>query len=173
MNIKELLQYGNNHFINSMDEDENKKLLYHELVKGQNPLAIIITCSDSRVIPEEIFSANPGQLFVIRTAGNVINEGELASIEYGIAHLNIKYILVLGHTKCGAIHASIHNEKGLYLDPIIKRIKCAIRNEVDKKEASRKNAIEQVKYIKNMFPNYEGEITSALYDLETNEVEFN
>ena len=56
---------------------------------------------------------------MIRTAGNVINEGELATIEYAIGHLKVKRVIVLGHTYCGAIHAAIHNEKGQYLDPIV------------------------------------------------------
>ena len=115
MDIEKRLIKGNQKFKNNDQKEELRK----SLVNGQNPYALVVTCSDSRVSPEEIFSCSLGELFVIRTAGNVINEGELASIEYGIEHLHINYILVLAHTHCGAIHASIHKEKGRYLSPIL------------------------------------------------------
>lgn len=74
---------------------------------GQFPYAVVITCSDSRVPPEHIFSAGVGELFVIRTAGNVIGDLELGSIEYAVGHLHSKVILVLGHEGCGAIAATL------------------------------------------------------------------
>ena len=131
MKEKELLINGNKSFIVASKSDKEMDFELKELVKGQSPSVLVITCSDSRVSPEEIFSLGLGWLFVIRTAGNVINEGELASVEYGIEHLHIKYVLVLGHTHCGAVHASIHNEKGKYLDPILNRIKKNILDEKD------------------------------------------
>ena len=78
------------------------------------------------MVPEYIFNAKLGELFVIRTAGNVINEGELATVEYAIEHLKVKRIIVLGHTHCGAIHAAINDEQGKYLDPILRRIKTTL-----------------------------------------------
>lgn len=140
------------------------------LVKGQHPHTLVICCSDSRVVPEFIFNCSLGELFIIRTAGNVINEGELASIEYGIEHLNIKHVIVLGHTHCGAIHASIHNEKGMYLDPILKRIRRNIVDICDEVEASKINAKKEAEYIKNKFPNYQGIIEYKIYDIETSRV---
>lgn len=165
--MKKELLLGNEKFLNSF---KNKELL-KALVQGQHPKAIVITCSDSRVIPEEIFSQTFGDLFVIRTAGNVTNEGELASIEYGIEHLRCSLVVVMGHTHCGAIHASIHNAKGLYLDPILNRIKKNIADIQDEREASKINALKEVDCIKKMFPNYQGEVIATLYDLETNKVE--
>ncbi len=165
MDIKTKLINGNKEFVSSLSKD--KKEYYSSLSKGQSPYALIICCSDSRVVPEEIFHVHAGELFIIRTAGNVINEGELASIEYGIEHLNIKYVLVLGHTHCGAIHASIHNEKGKYLDPILNRIKLNIVNEVDEKTASEINAKKTAEYLKSKFPHYDGVVESAIYDIET------
>ena len=167
MNIEERLINGNSNFRNGVNQNKVK-----ELVKGQHPYTLVITCSDSRVIPEEIFSCSLGELFVIRTAGNVINEGELASIEYGIEHLHIEYVLVLAHTHCGAVHAAIHNEKGKYLSPILNNIKRCIGNECNERQASIKNALKQVKYFKNKFPEYKGKIKAALYDIETAEVVF-
>ena len=74
---------------------------------GQYPYAIVVTCSDSRVIPESIFSAGIGELFVIRVAGNVLDDHQLGSIEYAADHLGTKLIVLLGHTKCGAVGAAI------------------------------------------------------------------
>lgn len=168
MDIEERLIKGNQKFKINSQKDELRK----SLVNGQKPYALVVTCSDSRVSPEEIFSCSLGELFVIRTAGNVINEGELASIEYGIEHLHINYILVLAHTHCGAIHASIHKEKGRYLSPILDNIYQAIDGETNERLASIKNATKQVEFIKSMFINYKGEIKPALYDIETGEVIF-
>ncbi len=74
---------------------------------GQRPYAVVVTCSDSRVVPEHMFMAGLGELFVIRVAGNVIGEVELASAVYACEHLHSKLLLVLGHTHCGAIEAAI------------------------------------------------------------------
>ena len=162
---KKLLE-GNQRFLTTF---ENKELL-QELVKGQHPKALIVTCSDSRVVPEIIFSKTFGDLFVIRTAGNVINEGELASIEYGIHHLHIPLVVVLGHTQCGAVHAAMENEKGLYLDPILNRIKKNIEGIDNEIEASKANALKEVEFIKKMFPDYSGEVIAMIYDLSQNTV---
>ena len=164
------LNNGNKEFLNKLDKDINLKNKRNELVKGQHPDTLIITCSDSRVVPEFIFNASLGDLFVIRTAGNVINEGELATVEYAIEHLKVKHIVVLGHTHCGAIHASIHNEKGLYLDPIIKRIRYNIGDTCNELEASKINANKEVGFIKEKFPRYEGTIQALIYDIETSKV---
>lgn len=74
---------------------------------GQSPFVAIVSCSDSRVAPELIFDQGPGQLFVIRVAGNFLNEEGIATLEYGVAVFGIKTILVLGHTGCGAVSATI------------------------------------------------------------------
>ena len=160
-NIDKLIS-GNDYFISHAKKEE-----YEELVKGQNPFALVITCSDSRVIPEHIFNVPAGSLFVIRTAGNVISEGELATIEYGLEHLNIKTVVVLAHTHCGAVHAAIHREKGKYLAPILDNIIINIENEKDECVASKKNAIKQVEYIKEKFKDFDAEILPMLYDIET------
>ena len=110
---------GNNEFVELMNSNKNFKEYNDNLIKnGQHPYALVITCSDSRVIPEVIFNKTLGELFVIRTAGNVINDGELATIEYAIEHLHINEIIVLAHTYCGAVHAAVHNENGKYISGI-------------------------------------------------------
>jgi carbonic anhydrase len=74
---------------------------------GQQPFAAIVSCADSRVAPEPIFDQGPGELFVVRVAGNFINEDGLASLEYGASVLGIQLIVVLGHSACGAVGATI------------------------------------------------------------------
>lgn len=159
MNKEELLK-KNKEFIKHAD-----KALLNELVKGQHPSVCVLCCSDSRVIPEEIFSSTFGDIFTIRSAGNVVNAGELASLEYAIEHLHIKLVVVLGHTHCGAVHASIHNEKGEYLDPILDKIKENILDEHDEIKASKINAIKVKEYIESKFPNKEIEVAAMLYDI--------
>ena len=170
MNIEEKLLSGNIKYQKDMRDNISKSQLNEELNKGQKPYALIVTCSDSRVIPEEIFNASIGELFIIRSAGNVINDGELASIEYGIEHLHIECVLVLGHTSCGAVHAAIHDEKGMYLSPVLSRIKNGIGLEKDERKCSIMNANKQVQYIKSKFPEYKGSVKAGLYDIKTNEV---
>lgn len=161
----------NQEFLMKLEDDEILKNKLNELSNGQNPKTIIIACSDSRVIPEYIFNSSFGELFVIRTAGNVINSGELASIEYGIAHLKIKDIIVLGHTSCGAIHAAIHNESGKYVDSILNIIKDNIEDEKDEIKATYKNAIKTCDYIKNKFNDVSLNIIPAIYDIKTGKID--
>ena len=77
-----------------------------ELANVQHPFAIIVSCSDSRVPPEIVFDQGLGDLFIVRVAGNVINDEGLGSIEYAIDHLGSRLILVLGHQRCGAVQAA-------------------------------------------------------------------
>ena len=77
-----------------------------ELTKSQHPFATIVSCSDSRVPPEIVFDEGLGDLFVVRVAGNVINDESLGSIEYSVDHLGVRLVLVLGHQSCGAVKAA-------------------------------------------------------------------
>src|SRR6476469_5201777 len=78
-----------------------------ELIKSQHPFAIILSCSDSRVPPELVFDEGLGDLFIVRVAGNVLNDEGLGSIEYGVDVLGVRLILVLGHQSCGAVDAAM------------------------------------------------------------------
>lgn len=164
------IKKGNQDFLNILENNKELKDRRDELVKGQHPDTLIITCSDSRVVPEYIFNAKLGELFVIRTAGNVINEGELATVEYAIEHLKVKHIIVLGHTHCGAIHAAINDEKGKYLDPILRRIKTNISIITNETMAAKMNSIGEAEYLRSKFPDYKGTIESMMYDIETSNV---
>jgi carbonic anhydrase len=77
-----------------------------ELAKTQHPFAAVVSCSDSRVPPEIIFDQGLGDLFIVRVAGNVINDEGLGSIEYTVDHLGTRLVLVLGHQRCGAVDAA-------------------------------------------------------------------
>jgi len=78
-----------------------------ETAKGQNPFAIVVGCADSRTTPEIVFDQNIGDLFVVRTAGNLVDDYALGSIEYAVEHLGARLIVVLGHQNCGAVQAAL------------------------------------------------------------------
>lgn len=77
---------------------------------GQHPFALVVCCSDSRIPPEIVFDEGLGELFVVRTAGNVLDDIGLGSVEYGAEHLGIPLIVVLGHEKCGAVKATVDTD---------------------------------------------------------------
>ena len=94
-------------------QQKNKKYqhefkdLFAQHVEGQSPKIAVLTCADSRVVPEFIFNASIGDLFVVRIAGNIaIDETVIASLEYAVDHLNISHLIILGHTHCGAVKAA-------------------------------------------------------------------
>ena len=133
---------GNNDYIiaeKNHHGDISPKRRVHTHKHGQNPFAVIITCSDSRVIPENIFMKGIGDLFVIRLAGNVIGDFALGSIEYAVEHLDCKLVVVMGHTMCGAISAAIDKDHHGYIGTITKEIKKAIGTEMNPTLASKKN----------------------------------
>lgn len=78
-----------------------------EVAKGQKPFAIVVCCSDSRVPPDIVFDQGLGDLFVVRTAGNVVDDVGLGSIEYAAEHFGTRLVVVMGHTECGAVSAAV------------------------------------------------------------------
>ena len=96
----ERLRQGNARYLNASHAqgDVSPELRQSTFREGQHPYAIVLACSDSRVIPEAIFSAGIGELFVIRVAGNVVDRHQLGSIEYAEGHLGCNLVVVLGHT---------------------------------------------------------------------------
>jgi len=120
---------GNLRFVSGKVLHPNQSMVrIEETSKGQKPFAIVVTCSDSRVPPEVLFDQGIGDLFVVRTAGEVVTEVELGSIEYAIEHLGATYLVVLGHKKCGAVDATL---KGGDLPPHIEAIAAQIRPAVE------------------------------------------
>jgi carbonic anhydrase len=177
---KQRLTDGNNRYIDSMTSagDISPNIRKETAENGQHPYAIIITCSDSRVIPESIFSAGIGELFVIRVAGNVIDDHQLGSIEYAADHLHTKLIVVLGHTRCGAVDAAIEGHTGGFIGSILKEISLAIGDEKDDYKASCLNirhGVETIRHELKIHPVRDSkglEVTGAIYDIESGRVEF-
>ena len=145
---------------------------------GQSPYAIVITCSDSRVIPESIFSAGIGDLYIIRVAGNVIDDHQLGSVEYAADHLGTRLIVMLGHTGCGAVDAAIKGHAGGFIDSIIKDISLAIGDETDAFKASClnvKHGVEVIRHELEIHPVHDPEglvVAVAIYNIEDGSVEF-
>lgn len=103
--VEKLLE-GNKRFMSGNMEAKDH-IRVREATKGvQKPFVTLVSCSDSRVAPEYVFDANIGDLFIIRTAGNIVDTITLGSIEYGVEHLKTPLLVVLGHEKCGAVTAA-------------------------------------------------------------------
>ena len=140
---------------------------------GQHPKAIVIACSDSRVIPEAIFNAGIGELFTIRVAGNVLDRHQLGSIEYAAAHLHCPLILVLGHTGCGAVSAALSGGGEGYIQYITDEILLAVGGEREADKACRMNVEHAVETIRRAFhdhpeiPSANLEIRGAIYDIRS------
>jgi carbonic anhydrase len=83
-----------------------------DLVGGQHPVAVVIACSDSRVVPETLFDQGLGDLFVIRTAGQVLDDVALGSVQYAVQHLGVELVVMLGHSSCGAVTAAVEAVEG-------------------------------------------------------------
>jgi len=122
------LMAGNRRFVAGKPMARDLISRRHKLVSGQSPKAIILACSDSRVSPELIFDQNLGDLFVVRTAGNIADRVALGSIEYAVEHLHSSLLVVLGHQKCGAVNAACSGEPmpSPNLDAIVEKISPAV-----------------------------------------------
>lgn len=101
------LQEGNARYASNQHRERDFSVNRMKLVKGQQPIAAILSCADSRVSPELLFDQSPGDIFVTRVAGNFINTDGLASTEYAIEFLGTPLVFVLGHSSCGAVGAAI------------------------------------------------------------------
>ena len=97
-----------------------------ELADAQHPMAIVLSCADSRLPPEYVFNTGLGDLFVIRTAGEVIDRSILATVEYGAEHLHIPLLVVMGHESCGAVTAAAESKSAASspnLDYLVRRFR--------------------------------------------------
>lgn len=169
MNAREKLIEGNRRYC-AAGYDARREQTAKE---GQHPYAIVICCSDSRVIPEKIFSADIGDLFVIRVAGNVLDGHALGSIEYAAEHLGCSLVLMLGHTGCGAVAAALSGHAAGFVSAITDDIRAAIGMETDPDAACRKNVLHGVNTIREALASLpELEIAGAVYDIATGAVEW-
>lgn len=175
----ELLIRGNERYVNALQGigDVSPQAREKTLTGGQHPYAIIVSCADSRVIPEAIFSAGIGDLFVIRVAGNVIDNHQLGSIEYAAGHLGSGLLVVLGHNHCGAVDAAMnHNPEG-YIKYITDEIVKAVGDERNEYRACCLNALHSKAVIEQSLEIREDEqhglkVVAAMYHLETGAVDF-
>lgn len=187
MNHKEILQRltaGNDRFVaDKLKGKLNDGSRRNELLIGQEPFAIVLSCADSRVVPEMAFDTGLGELFVVRVAGNVANTSSIASMEYAVTHLGTQVIIILSHQNCGAVTAAVAGgDYGPNLNHLLEHISPAIKessdpNSVD--EVIRKNAELTVKVIsKNSeiisksVDAGKVEVVPAYYHLDSGKVEF-
>jgi carbonic anhydrase len=174
------LKAGNERYLRARTStsDISPELRAQTAAEGQRPYAIVLACSDSRVIPEAIFSANIGDLFVIRVAGNIVDNHQMGSIEYADEHLGCHLVVVLGHTGCGAVEAAMHHELTGNVKFIGDEIALAIDGEKDEAAATLKNIEHSVQKIKDRRDvlledeEFDLRIVGALYHTDTGLVEF-
>jgi carbonic anhydrase len=115
-----------------------------ETAQEQHPFAIIVGCADSRTAPEIIFDQSIGDLFVIRTAGNLVDDYALGSIEYAVAHLGTRLIVVLGHARCGAVSAALGGESAPgHVNSLVRDIQPAVTAAKGKEGDALANAIHE------------------------------
>lgn len=186
MDSFERLKQGNERYVNSTTvchEDWTAKRT--ALVENQKPFAIIVSCSDSRVPPEIIFDQTLGHLFIVRVAGNIVDDFAIGSIEYGVSVLGAKLIVVLGHANCGAVDAAL---KGMKFDNHIQEILNDIQPAVAATKGQAGNPLElatkqNVRNVKEtlkaskpvlakLFADGSLKIEGGYYNLDTGKVEF-
>ncbi len=189
----ELLKNGNNRFVNNLKANRNLLEQVNETSEGQWPFAIILSCIDSRTSAELIFDQGLGDIFSVRIAGNIVNTDILGSMEFACKVAGSKLVVVLGHTKCGAVKGACDHVEMGNLTELLSKLQPAVYSERDTTEPgsrnsknatfvenvssinvrrSVKNIIERSFIIEQMVENGEIGVVGALYDVETGMVEF-
>jgi len=153
-----------------------------ETAQAQHPFAIVLGCADSRAAPEIVFDQNIGDLFVVRTAGNLVDDHALGSIEYAVDHLGVRLIVVLGHTRCGAVTAALASDTAPgHVQSLVRDIQPAVKAAKGKDGnvtdiAIAENARLMAAKIRNEASlgefAKEVRIISGVYDLDTGKVEW-
>lgn len=181
----QMLKKGNYRFYSYTSKHPHQdKVRRAKLIAAQKPFAVIVTCSDSRIVPELIFDQGLGDLFVIRNAGNDLDEHVLGSVDYAITHLGVNLVIVLGHESCGAVAAAMEGKTGNpEIDSLIDSIQPAI--DLAKKENKCKlndivkiHAVQDAQEILNdknlsaYFKKHDVKIVPAYYSIQSGEVEF-
>ncbi len=187
----EFLKEGNRRFLNNLKANRNLLKQVNQTSDGQFPFATVLSCIDSRTSAELIFDEGLGDIFSIRIAGNILNEDILGSMEYACGIANSKIIVVLGHTKCGAVIGACNNLKTGYLTGLLRKINPAIDKETTTKvDRNGQNltfvnnvsiinvhlTISQIRKQSLILDNLEKDgkiiIVGGLYDIETGAVSF-
>ena len=182
---RERLEAGNARFVANKTTLHNWPSEVAATAAGQSPFAALLGCMDSRVPGETIFDQGIGDLFDIRVAGNVVNDDELGSLEYAAKH-GIKLIVVMGHTKCGAVTGALEGAKlgsltGLLakIEPAEKAAGCHDTSDAcvtSVAEANVRESMKQIRarssYLSGLFDENKIEISGAMYDVATGKVRF-
>lgn len=187
----ELLKKGNDRFLNNKEVKRDLIQQMHQTSSGQYPFAVILSCIDSRVPAEIVFDQGLGDIFNIRVAGNIVNNDVLACIEFACKLEGSKVVLVMGHTKCGAIKGACDDVKLGHLTGLLNKIKPAIdaekstlsdRNSSNNKfieHVSRLNVISSINQvlkgsdvIEEMVAKEQILVSGAIYCIDSGRVEF-
>jgi len=178
------LQEGNKRFMaDSLEGNLQDASRRDALTGGQQPHTIVLSCADSRVVPELAFDAGLGELFVVRVAGNIANSSSLASIEYAVAHVGSQLIVVMGHQSCGAVTAAVGGgDNGYSLNHLLSHITPAIAaskegasvNDIVKTNAelTAKELASRSKIISDAVASGQIKIVPAYYNLDSGKVDF-
>ncbi len=146
----EILKEGNNRFVNNLKANRNLLEQAGYTADGQFPFAVILSCIDSRTSAELIFDQGLGDIFSVRIAGNIINEDILGSMEFACKVGGSKIIVVLGHTKCGAVRGACDHVEMGNLTALLSKIQPAVydeKTETENRTSSNENFVEKVTII--------------------------
>lgn len=187
----ELLEEGNKRFVNNLKANRNLLQQANETSDGQHPFAVILSCIDSRTSAELIFDQGLGDVFSVRIAGNIINEDILGSMEFACKVAGSKIIVVLGHTKCGAVKGACDHVEMGNLTALLTKIRPAVEDETETKEnRTSKNSefvenvavinvkrtvkaiMERSTILKEMISNGEIGIIGGVHDITTGQVNY-
>lgn len=118
---------GNKRFVSGQMQPKDLVARREELKGGQQPMAAMVCCSDSRVVPEYIFDVGLGDIFTVVSAGNVVDKIGIGSVEYAVGHLHTPLLVVMGHEKCGAVKAAYHGHNESNITAIVKKLMPAVK----------------------------------------------
>lgn len=180
------LNTGNKQYLAGEADMDVSAFLRERLTEGQKPHTVVITCSDSRVPPELIFNADLGELFTIRTAGNVVGDYEVGSVEYAVDHLGSQLVLVMGHSSCGAVGAAVEGHASGNVASIVNEIIPSVK-EAEKTESSEESIaakaeelnventlarLRESDVIKELEESGKIKLVGAKYDIDTGKVKY-
>ena len=184
----QILVEGNERFVQNVKAQRNLKEQVLETSEGQYPFAVILSCIDSRVPAELVFDQGIGDIFSVRVAGNIVNEDVLGSIEYGCKVAGSKIVVVMGHTKCGAVTAACNHVELGNITPLLEKIKPAVLavegqvSKMDSKSIEKVSilnvelSIDRIRKESSILSDLEKEgvikIVGASYDVSTGRVDF-
>jgi len=171
------LKEGNLRFVNDTPMPRNTNKADLEITKdGQKPFAVILTCADSRTAPEIFFDQKMGDIFVLRNAGNMADPSVVGSIEFAVGALGAPLVVVVGHTKCGAVYSAFSGKKDFWpgLQTLLDGISENIKNSPDEEQGMVDNVACQVEKIKSnpVVKEKGATVIGAVYDLATGKVTF-